>query len=50
VNQPVSQLPDAVKIVRKSEMTIATGDKQATAETSVAATNGAAPIPGEEDK
>ena len=50
VSQPVSQLPDAVKIVRKSEMTIATGDKQATSETSVAVSNGAAPIPGDEEK
>jgi hypothetical protein len=49
VNRPITQLPDAIKIVRKSDMTIATGDKQSTQETSVAVSNGAAPIPGEEE-
>ncbi len=48
VNRPVAQLPDAVRIVRKSDMTIATGDKQSTQEASVAVSNGATPIPGDE--
>lgn len=44
VDKPLDQLPSAIHVVRRSDVTIVTGDKQSMKETSVATCNGAQPL------